>query len=187
MLSEPSLAHHSSVDIKSYNTNTHSLYCIMQTHLQQPMPDRYTCQWKVQPGWEDWVLAVRVYAWQSTGAGLCVFCICVCNPRLRHYPYCFLQWSQKKGSWFTELSGTRMHDWLGLMEFSALDLHFSLSSMKWDAHISTGWLLLVSVAAVSATGSHEKCVFQKTLIFFFFISWYQRLHMWRCGEHNAQL
>ncbi len=29
---------------------------------------------------------------------------------------------------------TRMHDWLGLMEFSALDLHFSLSARSGAAH-----------------------------------------------------
>ncbi len=71
------IKHYPSLGIKTHtHTHTQTLYCMyieMHTHLQQPMSDRCTCQWLVQPGSEHLVSLCS-----SQAPRVCVrVCVCV--------------------------------------------------------------------------------------------------------------
>ena len=112
----------------------------MCTHLQQPMSDRCTCQCLVQPGSEH---LVSLCSSQAPRVCVCVsVCACVCatqgpndqHPDTTHIV--FFSGARKRRVIYRAVWhwSTRMHDWLSLMEFSALDLHFSISWRSGVAH-----------------------------------------------------
>lgn len=117
----------------------------MQPRRQQSISDRCTCQWLVQPGSEHLVSLCGSQA-PRVCAHVCVcvcVSVCVCYPRAPDAQYpdtthiVFFSGARKKGKLIYRAVwhwSTRMHDWLGLMEFSALDLHFSLSARSRGAH-----------------------------------------------------